>query len=259
MTYAATLPPDVPEVCAAATSVPVAGVVADADGVAVGRGDGDRLVGGLRLRADLLDGAAAVARRVAGDAADESLLGAHVTGRGQHGRARGVRGDDGAQGLGLGRGRAVGGIRRAAEVDDETDALLAGLGRGRAADCVEGEDGARVAGGRLVGDGEAPAVDGAVLGDRLVRALLRVGPGAAGELVEAPVAVGGGVSRREGQGGQAGRDDGGEHDPDGCAPDARLGERRTWDMVSSSRWDTMSGRWLEPARRGDSGPHSTTD
>ena len=51
----------------------------------------------------------------------------------------------------------------------------------------------------------------------------REGPGAARELVEAPVAVGGGVSRREGQGGQAGRDDGGEHDPDGCAPGGATG------------------------------------
>src|SRR6476469_9466257 len=36
MTYAVTLPPEVPELCAAATSVPVAGVAADAEGVAVG-------------------------------------------------------------------------------------------------------------------------------------------------------------------------------------------------------------------------------
>ena len=137
--------------------------------------------------------------RVAGDAADESLLGAHVTGGAEHDRLVASGATTRAQGLRRGRRRAVGGIGGAAEVDHEADALLAGLGRRRAADLVEGERRRAGSGRRLVGDGVAPAVDGAVLGDRLVRALLREGPGAVGELVEAPVAVGGGVGGRDGQ------------------------------------------------------------
>jgi hypothetical protein len=86
------------------------------------------------------------------------------------------------------------------DVEDEADALLAGLGRRGAAQLVEGEDRTRVARRGLVGDGEAPAVHGTVLGDRLVRALLGEGPGGTGELEEAPVAVGGGLGRRERQG-----------------------------------------------------------
>ena len=81
---------------------------------------------------------------------------------------------------------------------DDADALGPGLGGGGAADVGEGGGGPREARGALVADGEAPALDGAVLGGGVGRALLRERPGAAGELVVAPEAVGRG-------GGRAGR------------------------------------------------------